>query len=470
MQASRPLLASLAALFSAAGCAPSHDADEARTPSATGTGTHTVVVEGARVFDGTDNLGEVTLVIEDGTIVAIVPAGEDAALPDDAERINYPDRFIVPGLVSAHSHVGNTDGTEHGDRFYTREHVLRNLRQFQAYGVTTVTSLGLNGDAFFDIRDEVNADPDLGAQLYGAGAGIGVADGAPPARDMGLEDDPVARPVDADGARQAVRDQVGLGIDLVKLWVDDLGGSAPQMSPQVYRAAIEEAHAQGVKVAAHIHDMAPAADLVTAGVDVIAHGVRDGAMDAELVAAMAAAGTWYVPTVFINEANYYFAENPDQLDDPFLANALQPALRAQFEDAQWRQATLSGDDIADEKEAVENNLANLRAVHQGGVQVGFGTDSGAMPQRLIGFAEHRELELMTQAGFTAQQALTVATRDSARLLGLDDRGVLAEGMRADFIVLAADPVQDITNTRRITAVWQDGRQVSGPVTEFSAAD
>jgi len=272
---------------------------------------------------------------------------------------------------------------------------------------------------------------------------------------------------DAGEARQAVRDQVDSGIDLVKLWVDDLGGEAPQMSPGVYRAAIDEAHRHGVKVAAHIHDMQPAADLVAAGVDIIAHGVRDRGMEPGLVQAMASAGTWYVPTVFINEANYWFAENPERLDDPFVANALHPALREQFEDQAWRDSVLSGDSIREEKAAVDANLSNLRAARDGGVAIGFGTDSGAMPQRLIGFAEHRELELMTEAGFTPEQALAVATRDSARLLGLDDRGTLAEGRRADFLVLEANPLQDIRNTRGIVAVWQAGVQVAGPVSDYS---
>src|SRR5690606_29658351 len=128
---------------------------------------------------------------------------------------------------------------------------------------------------------------------------------------------------------------------------------------------------------------------------------------------------------------------------------------------------LSGDAIGREKAAVDTNLANLRAAHEGGVAIGFGTDSGAMPQRLIGFAEHRELELMTEAGFTPEQALAVATRESARLLGLDDRGTLAVGRRADFIVLEANPLQDIRNTRGIVAVWQAGRQVSGLISEYA---
>src|SRR5690606_14321074 len=259
------------------------------------------------------------------------------------------------------------------------------------------------------------------------------------------------------------REQVFRGVNLIKIWVDDMGGKAPQMKPEVYRAAIDEAHRQDVLVAAHIHDAAPAAALVESGVDIIAHGVRDQPMPAELVKAMAEAGTWYVPTVFINEANYWFAANPEALEDRFIANALQPAVLARFSDPAWRESVLNGEEIAREKASVQTNLQNLRAAHEGGVRIGFGTDSGALPQRVIGFAEHRELELMVEAGFTPQEALSVATRDSARLLGLNDRGTLEDLQRADFIVLEADPLEDITHTRGIVAVWQAGQQVSGPV-------
>lgn len=158
---------------------------------------------------------------------------------------------------------------------------------------------------------------------------------------MGLEHDPVARPTTPEQARAAVRCQHQAGVDVIKLWVDDLGGRFPMMSAPIYRAVIDEAHQHGLKVAAHIHDQQPAADLVEAGIDIIAHGIRD-----------------------------------------------QP---------------------------------------QAGVRIGFGTDAGAMPQRVIGFAEHRELELMTQAGFSPAQALRVATADAAELQGLSDRGRIAPG-------------------------------------------
>lgn len=427
--------------------------------------TSRVLIEGARIFDGERDLGIVPVLLRDGRVEAIGEAASD--VPADVERIDYSGKFIIPGLVSNHSHLANTDGVEHGDRFYTRDNVVRDLRRFQAFGVTTVTSLGMNGAAFGEIRAEVDGDPALGASMLGAAGGIGVPGGAPPAANMGLQNDPVERPSTPEEAREAVRRQAALGVDIIKLWVDDLGGNAPQMSPDIYRAAIDEAHAQGLLVSAHIHDLAPAADLVASGLDVIGHGVRDRPVDADFIAAMKAHGTWYIPTLQIDEANYLYAEQPELIErEPALRAALTPSLRARFEDAGWRERQLAGDGIAKARRAVQTNLANLRTLHEAGVRIGFGTDSGALPHRVIGFAEHRELELMTQAGFTPQQALATATRDAAALLKLDDRGTLAPGRRADFVVLEADPLADILNTRKIHAVWQSGMRVAGPVAEY----
>ncbi|MBD9477573.1 amidohydrolase family protein [Pseudoxanthomonas sp. PXM02] len=421
----------------------------------------TVVLQNARVFDGREDLGVVDIVVEGGRIAHVGDAGDPKWR--DARRIDYTGKHVLPGLVSNHSHVGNTEGLEHGDRFYTRDNVVRDLRQFQRYGVTTVTSLGMNGEAFTAIRDEISNDATLGAQLYGAGAGIGAVAGAPPAQIMGLANDPVARPATPDQARAAVRSQKDSGVDLIKLWVDDLDGRFPMMAPAIYRAAIDEAHRVDLRVAAHIHDHAQAADLVDAGVDIIAHGIRDEAVSPALAKAMKDEGVWYIPTVSIDEANYLYAENPAWLATPFLRNALPAAVAARWSDPDWQSQQLAGANIPGARKAVETNLRNLRTLHEAGVSIGFGTDAGAMPQRVIGFAEHRELELMTMAGFTPAQALAVATSDAARLQGLDDRGLVATGKRADLLVLDADPLQDILNTRRIHAVWQAGRQVSdGP--------
>ncbi|MBK0025058.1 amidohydrolase family protein [Stenotrophomonas sp. S48] len=416
-----------------------------------------ILLENARVFDGRRDLGITPVLIDGERIVHVgtpLPAAATAA-----RRIDYQGKTLLPGLVSNHAHVGNTEGLQHGDRYYTRDNVVRDLRQFQRYGITTVTALGMNGPAFFDIRKEVNASPTLGAQLYGAGAGIGAYAGAPPAAAMGLARDPVARPRNAEEARAAVATQQADGVDVIKLWVDSLGGKFPMMAPEIYRAAIAEAHARGLKVAAHIHDLDQARDLVDARVDIIAHGIRDRAVDPMLARKMHDQGTWYIATVNIDEANYWYAENPQALQQPFLRDALPAAVRARWQQPQWQREQLAGANIPGARAAVAMNLENLRRLSAAKVKFGFGTDAGAMPQRVIGFAEHRELKLLTEAGFSPAQALQTATADAAALLGMDDRGRIAAGKRADLLVLDADPLADISNTQHIHAVWQAGHAI-----------
>lgn len=422
-----------------------------------------ILLDNARVFDGQRDLG-ITPVLMDGSRILHVGLPLPAAATG-ARRIDYTGKTLLPGLVSDHAHVGNTQGLEHGDRFYTHDNVVRDLRQFQRYGITTVTALGMNGTDFFAIRKAVNVDPALGAQLYGAGGGIGAPDGAPPADSMRLDRDPVARPRNAEQARAAVATQHADGVDLIKLWVDDLGGKRPMMSAEVYRAAIAEAHARGLKVAAHIHDLAQARDLVDAKVDILAHGIRDRAIDPMLARRMRDQGTWYIATVAIDEANYWYAENPQLLQQPFLRKALPADVLARWSQPDWPRTQLAGSGIPAARQAVATNLDNLRRLHAVGVKLGFGTDAGAMPQRVIGFAEHRELQLLVQAGLSPTQALQTATAQAADLLGLTDRGRIAAGKRADLLVLDADPLADIANTQRIGAVWQAGQQVAGPIAE-----
>ena len=422
-----------------------------------------ILFENARVFDGQRDRG-ITPVLIDGARIVHIGTPLPAAATG-ARRVDYTGKTLLPALVSDHAHVGNTQGLEHGDRFYTRDNVVRDLRQFQRYGITTVTALGMNGADFFALRTEVNADPRLGAQLYGAGGGIGAPDGAPPADSMGLRHDPVARPRTAEQARAAVATQHADGVDLIKLWVDDLDGKRSMMTPEVYRAAIAEAHARGLTVAAHIHDLDQARDLVDARVDTLAHGIRDRAVDPMLARKMRDQGTWYIPTVAIDEANYWYAEHPQALQQPFLRQALHRDVLARWSQPEWQRAQLAGSGIPAARAAVATNLDNVRRLHAAGVKLGFGTDAGAMPHRVIGVAEHRELQLLVQAGLSPAQALQVATSQAADLLGLADRGRIAAGKRADLLVLDADPLTDIANTQRIGAVWQAGQEVAGPITE-----
>ena len=416
-----------------------------------------VALEGATVFDGERRLGRATVLISGGVIRGV---GE-VPVPAGARRVDLSGRTIIPGLVSAHSHVGNSAGAETGGRFSTRENVLAQLRRYQVFGVTTVTALGLGTDMVLDVRDEVRGGRAGGADLLSAGTGLGAPMGLPPAAAMNLLDSQVVRPATPEAAREAVREMARRRVDIVKLWVDDAGGTLPMMPPELFGAAIEEAHRLGLKAAAHIHSLEQARAVVAAGVDVVAHGVRDRPVDEALIREMRARGTWYIATIALDDGNVVYAERPALLEDPFVRAALNPALLALFGDPAWRARQLAA--AQPSRDAVAMNQRNLRTLHEAGVRVGFGTDSGATHLRVPGFAEHRELELMVAAGLTAQQALVCATGGAAALLGLEDRGLLREGRRADLVVLEADPLEDVRNSRRIRSVWQRGREVAGAV-------
>ncbi len=451
------LLVALAAVQ--LGCSSASKSSDASTST---------VLRGARLIDGSGAkpIENSVVVIRDGRIVAAGPSGS-TAVPSGAREIDYRGKTIIPGLISNHSHVGIIDGVTVGNQNYNRENILRQLRQYEAYGVTSVTALGLNGPPFDGIRSDLHAGRVPGADLFGAPQGIGVPDGAPPARMLPVPPDQLYRPATPEEARQAVRAMAAQKPDLIKLWLDDFGGSLPvKMKPEIYQAAIDEAHKNGVRVAAHIHNLDDAKAIVRAGADVIAHGVRDRPVDAELIALMKARGVWYVATIALDEATYAYPERPAWTQTTFVLNAMQPALRAQFDDAAWRTKTAAEPRMAAAKKAVEMNQRNLKTLYDAGVKIGFGTDSGATPWRIPGVSEHRELVLMVEAGFTPLQAISVATSNAAQLLALNDRGALTSGKWADLVVLDADPSSDVAATTRIVAVWHRGVDVAGPVSAF----
>jgi imidazolonepropionase-like amidohydrolase len=188
--------------------------------------------------------------------------------------------------------------------------------------------------------------------------------------------------------------------------------------------------------------------------------VRDTAVDPEFVKSIKDRGAWYIPTLGLDESFYIFAEHPEWLKEPFLRRALQPSLAAQFNDPAWRNKVLGDKALAAQKQAVANNSKNVKTLFDAGVNVGFGTDSGATPLRIAGFAEHRELKLLTEAGLTPLQAIQTATKNAAALLHLDDRGVIAPGKLADLLIVDGDPSKDITAVDNIDSVWRRGKKVS----------
>ena len=211
--------------------------------------------------------------------------------------------------------------------------------------------------------------------------------------------------------------------DLIKIWVDDQLGTDPKIKPEVFQAAIEEAHALGLRVACHIYYLEDAKGVLRAGADIIAHGVRDKPVDKEFIHEMKARSAWYIPTINLNESSYIYAEQPEWTKESFFQNALQPALRDQLGNLTYLQKAQRNPRVPIFKKAVAINKENLKKLYDAGVKVGFGTDSGAIPLRIPGFAEHRELQLMVESGLSPLQALEFATARAAALLGLTDRGL-----------------------------------------------
>ncbi len=436
--------------------------------SAAGEGRKIVVLTGAKLIDGARHspVENAVLIIQGDKVSAVgLPGSVD--YPADAEVIDCHGQTIIPGLISDHSHIGLVDGTSVKPENYNRANILRQLRQYEAYGVTTVMALGLNGDLFYELRDEQHSGQSPGADIFGADRGVGAPMTAPPAALLPVGNDQLYRAETPEEAKADVREMATRHPDLIKIWVDNQLGTDPKMKPEIYQAAIEEAHRLGLRVACHIYYLDDAKAVIRAGADIIAHGVRDQPVDSEFISEMMARSAWYVATINLDETSYIFAEPPAWTKERFFQAALQPALRDRFSDPAYLQKTKTNPRVPIFKRAVANNKANLKTLYDAGVKVAFGTDSGAQPQRIPGFAEHRELQLMVESGLSPLQALECATSSAAALIGLTDRGTIAPGKLADFVVLTADPLADIANTEKIAAVWHRGKKVSGPIETFS---
>src|SRR5215475_2461585 len=298
----------------------------------------TTALRGARVIDGRGGapIDNATIVIRDSRIVAI---GSSAAttVRCDAEGVDYTGKTIIPGLISAHSHVGIFVGLKAAPENYSRDVILRQLKQLEAYGVTTVMALGLNGPLFYELRPELHGGRLPGADLFGADQGVGAVAGQPAAAVVPVGENQVSRPDTVERARHSVRQMAVRKTDMVKIWLDSGGGLMPKIPSEVYSAVIDEAHKNGLRVAAHIFDLDDAKAIVRAGVDVIAHGVRDKPVDPEFIELMKGRSVWYISTIVLDYTGYIFAEQPSWMQEPFLQRALHPAVRAQFDDPAYRE-------------------------------------------------------------------------------------------------------------------------------------
>jgi imidazolonepropionase-like amidohydrolase len=406
--------------------------------------------EGARLIDGTGRapIESSAILVENGRITRVSRKGQ-IRVARGTLRVDLAGKTIVPGFVLLHGHVGYIKGTTFAAENYTRDNLIDHLTRYLYYGIVAMMSTGTDpGDLPYQLR----AEPHAGALFRTAGRGLA----APDASTGNLAMRGVAYGVTTEEeARQDIRELAARKPDFVKIWVDDRNGAVKKLSPALYRAIIDEAHRNNLRVMAHVFYLSDARDLVDAGVDGFLHLVRDAEMDASLVSAMAKKRVFVTPNLGTSEAGTYTGQ-PAWLDDPALAESASADSIRKVAGVYASRAAAGPRVVAVESYSKQKrSLAKLNAA---GVPIALGDDTG-IENTFFGYGDHRELELMVSAGMTPMQVLVAATRTPAALLHLDGLGTLALGKSADFIVLNANPLENIANTRKIAAVYQRGVQV-----------
>jgi imidazolonepropionase-like amidohydrolase len=257
-----------------------------------------------------------------------------------------------------------------------------------------------------------------------------------------------------EGARANVRELARLKVPIVKTWVDDRGGAIKPLAPELYRAIIDEAHAQGLRVAVHATGLADAKELLRAGIDIFGHMISD--VDEELIGLFGQRPNTAV-LLALNAPRRVVSASWLNPPHPLIVETVSPR---QIKRLQDRLASPSFQAAAEARHAWDRLARGVQRLAAAGVKIGVGTDGGGQTgDQFVGWTMHTEMENMVAAGMTPRQVIVAATRTSAEILGLADLGTVEAGKSADFVVLDANPLDDITNTRRIARVVLRGQEV-----------
>jgi imidazolonepropionase-like amidohydrolase len=418
-----------------------------------------ILLQDVRLIDGAGSAPKdhVSIRIKNGKIAQIVAGSAAKAREPDVQVLRLSGKTVLPGLINAHGHLGLVRGTKVSSANYSAEDIDRQLAQYERYGITTMVSLGMNKDLLYQLRSEQGKGNLLGTTILTADRGIGTPGGVPAVR---VDSDQLYRPSTPEQARKAVQEMASRDANLVKIWVDDNFHTLPAPNPAVYAAAIDEAHKQKLKVAVHVFYLADAKRLLQEGVDILAHSIRDQEIDSDTISLMKQHNVYYIPTLQLEESFFIYANHPVWMNTPFFQNALDPAVAKMLDSHKYKQNVQRDKSTPLHRTAFEMAMANLKRVHDGGAPIAFGTDSGANPFRIQGWAEHRELQLMVEAGMKPLEAIHSATAVNAKMLQIDEKtGTIQAGKQADLIVLNADPSSDIADTENIAMTFHNGREI-----------
>jgi imidazolonepropionase-like amidohydrolase len=426
-----------------------------------------LVIQGATLIDGTGRAPRPdTVVVVRGDRIAAVVRRSGYRAPTGARVVDARGRFVVPGFADMHAHVAFLRNPTAPDAGYDRATTERVLRILLASGITTVRNPAAPTADGVALRDDVASGRIVGPRIFTAGASINLRRRGTggPTSDVSSEDE----------IRAEVRRQAAAGVDFIKLY--------NALPPDLVRAAIDEAHAHRVRVIGHLQ-ATTWTEAARFGIDAIAHGAPwsaaylpaerraryDGTMKGridwlegidvegpeirEMLAELARRRVALDPTLVAYHTKFW-GDDPIYLRSPDLALVPEPMLES------WRRGTFVDDwtasDFRRARAAWPTIERLVRLYHRQGVLLTAGSDL-PNPWVVPGAGFHRELELLVAAGLSPSDVLRIATRNAAEALGiLDSAGTVEPGKRADLVVLAADPLADIRNTRRVLKVVAAG--------------
>ncbi len=419
--------------------------------------SETIVLRNFTLIDGNGGapLAGAGMVVKDGRIAWVGKAGEMKA-PAGTQDIDLGGKFVMPGIINLHGHLGNVVGLVQDPKNFTPQNVQKQLDTYARYGVTAMLSMGSDQSSVFPIRDAQRAGRPKTTRIFTAGKGFTGVNGYPTTV-PGMKGVPyeIGSPAEVQKAMDELAPKKP---DFVKIWVDDHLGKEKKIPTEISVAIIQAAKKKGLRTAAHIFYYADARALAENGLYAAAHSVRDRDVDQALIDIMKKNGTWQLGTLAREYSTFAFSKKQPFLDDPFFKLGAEPEVINTLKSDAYLKKQQADKDLPKYPTFLATAQKNLKKLYDAGVKVGFGTDSGP-PARFTGFFEHKEMELMKEVGFTPSQIITVFSKNSAEFLGAKDLGTLTAGKWADMVVLAKNPLQDITNTRAIDAVYIAGNKV-----------